>query len=768
VLRTSDYVSWGLIAGAVALGVVYVLDRDAPTTKEQASRAGLLLRVFRPDEITRITVERRTEKGGEKVELVREGDAWKMTSPRIAKTDYLAVTSFLQALQGARSERALGKVTGGERAQLGLDAPRAKIEIAMKGVTLHLALGAAAPGTSTDGGVAPAYVEVAPYGDEKGGVFVVEPDVAAALSRSADAFREPSLLSNQSSTTFTRIEVKNGLILDRSPHGAWRIPTGVPGAPVRAGADAVDGLLRAFYELKADPFVPDTTPVDLSKGGTVEITQLDGVKLVVVFGGACPTDSRLVVAQAKTTPPSTGCVPPVVADRITAPAAMYVDGRAFGLLPGSESAKISEIESIVVEAGGAKIIDAERRGDGLHLRVPSDEQVEKEATDRFLARVAAVSGFVVPTPDLAALGLAPAAGKVTIRRRVDKLTLGASATDAGSEVWDQVVELGAPMPADPAKKDGPQVVHLRRLDDGAVLRVPLELAQPIRITAAQELRNPNLLSIQADTIVRVAVKHPGDPGFEVAKKSGSWELVSPKGLGADGSAVSTLTSTLSTLLCQRWAAEKDDGSFGFAAPSLTIELERTAPAASDASPDQSSFTLELGKESNDSSGGVYARVKGRDPICVLPLGKRDILLKPPVDFRNVGFDPLQTPRITALRGNRSRTVVYNDVSKSWSDASDAGSELIARKLADAFRGLRAEGLLHLGPARPDEGLDTPALVIEGVSESSGAPASSKKKRLVIGGVGKLADLPVYFVRVDGVDATWAVLRSDIDTILSLL
>lgn len=760
--RTSDFVSWGLIAGAVALGVVYVLDRDAPTTKEQASRAGLLLRVFRPEEITRITLDRR----GEKVEIVREGDAWKMTSPRVAMTDFLAVTSFLNALQGARSERALGNVQGSERAQLGLDAPRVKLEIAMKGVTLRLALGAGAPGSTGDAGATSAYLELAPYADDKGGVFVVGPDVASALDRGPDSFREPSLLSGQQSTTFTKIEIKNGLTLERSPHGAWRIPSGVPGgAPgaVRASADAVDGLLRALYELKADPFVADSTPLDPSKGGTVEITQLDGVKLVIVYGGPCPTDPKLVVAQAKTNPPSTGCVPGVVAERVSAPAAMYVDGRAFGLLHGSESAKISEIESILVEAGGVKVIDAERRADGLHLRAPADEQVDKESTDRYLGRLAAVAGFVVPSPDLAALGLSPAAGKVTIRRRVDKLTLGAS-SDAGSEVWEQVIELSAPMPADPQKKDGPQVVYVRRLDDGAVLRVPVEVAQPIRLTAAQDLRTPNLLSVRADTIAHVTVKRPGETGYEVKRTDGVWSLLEPKGLGADGATVSTLTNTLSTLLCQRWAAEKDDGSFGFAAPSLTVEIERLAPApAPDAGPEPSAFTVELGKESNDAIGGVYARVKGRDPVCVLPLGKRDVLLKAPVDFRSVGFDALETPRITATRGAHAQTVVYNDATKAWTSGSDAGSDLVARKLADAFRGLRAEGLVHLGPAKPEEGLAAPALIIEGQ-----AATASKNKRIVVGGPGKLGEMPIYYVRVDGLDATWAVVRADVDAILALL
>ena len=38
--RSSEYVSYGLIAAAVGLTVVAVVDRDRPTTKEQASRAG--------------------------------------------------------------------------------------------------------------------------------------------------------------------------------------------------------------------------------------------------------------------------------------------------------------------------------------------------------------------------------------------------------------------------------------------------------------------------------------------------------------------------------------------------------------------------------------------------------------------------------------------------------------------------------------------------------------------------------------------------------
>jgi len=752
VSRASQYVSYGLIAVAGALTVIAVVDRDRPTTKEQSSRAGLLLRVFRPEEITRVTFDKR----GEKIEIVREGDAWKMTAPRIAAVDFLAATSFLNALQGARSERALGNVQPNERAQLGLDAPRARVEIAMKGVTLRLALGGVAAGAAeSDAGGLASYVEVAPYGDEKGGVFVVGPEVAAALDRTADSFREPSLLGGRQSPTFSRIEVKReggNVIVERGANGSWRLPGGA-----RASADAVDGLLLALYELKAAPFVADNTPVDPSKGGTIEITS-SGDKLQVSFGGPCPADPKLVVARREATPPIVGCVPSVVTERLAAPPSVYVDTRAFWLQPGGETAKTSEIESIVVEIGGVKTIDAERRGDGLHLRVPNDEQVEKDATDRYLGRVAAVAGTIVTPPDLAPLGLSPPAGRVIIRRRISAAMLGPAAVDGGSGLFEQVVELGNPVDV-----EGARVVHLRRLDDGVVLRVPLELAQPLRASASHELRNPNLVSLTGDSITRVHVR-PADGAlaFDMVRKSGFWELVAPTGFGADASTAGNITSTLGTLLCLRWAAEKDDGTFGLDKPSVVIELEREAKPVADGGAAETSLTIELGKESPDATGGVFARVRGRDPVCVLPIGKRDVLLKPPVDYRNVGFDPSQTPRIAVTAGKRHRVIQYSDVTKAWSDASDAGggADFLARKLADAIRGMRAEGLVHLGPARPDEGLDTPVLILDG--------SGTAKKKIIVGGPGRLGDTPVQYVRVEGVDATWAVTRGDVDAITSLM
>ncbi len=767
-MRRSDWVNAAIIGAAVGAGVLFLVDRDKPTTKEQAGRAGMLLRVFRQDEVTRITIDRR----GEKIELVREGDQWRLVSPRVAKSDFLAVTSLLNTLQGARAERALGKVSPSERVQLGLDAPRAKVQIAMKGITLDLALGAPATGSGggassmDDAGPLASYVEVAPVGEDKGGVFVVAPDVVAAIDRPADAYRDPSLLASNASTTFTKIVVKKAtgpvLELERREHGTWKLLQ--PGVfAARANADVVDGLLRAFYELRADPFVPDTTPIqveDAALGGILEITLVSGEKVEATFGGPCPTNPKLVVAQLKATPPSTGCVPALTTARILTPGASYADGRAFGLLPGTESAKTSEIEALTIETNGTKIVEAERRGDGLHLRVPVDEQVEKDSTDRYFGRLAAIEGApVTPPPDLAPLGLSPPAGRAIIKRRVAAVTLGPSAADGGSELWEQVVEIGTPMPLDPAKKDGPMVVHLRRVDDGVVLRVPLAMAESIRAGAAHELRNPNLLAMSPEVITKVTTKPAGGDaiGFELERTSNLWQLLAPKGLGVDPAAASGLTRQLATLTCLRWM-DKDDGTFG-SAPTL-VTLERDLSKAGDAGIDKTTI-LELGATTPD--GGVMARIRGRDPVCVIPDGKRDAILRPPVDLRSVGFDASLTPRIVVTREGRTRALAFQDATKSWTDGGDAGmAEVTARKLADVVMGFRAEAVVHLGPAKKEHGFDTPLVVVDG------SDGKTSKRKLVIGVPGKVANVPVYYARVDGQDVTWAILREDVERLLELL
>jgi hypothetical protein len=733
-----EWGAYGLVAVAIALGAVVFIDRDKPTTKEQSERAGMLFRVFRDEDVTRITIDHRGKNGSEKIELVKEGDDWKMTSPRAgAGIDPTTVSGFLNTLRGARPKRAVSEVKAGERAQFGLDAPRATAEIVMKGVTLKIALGGVPTGAQTDdAGISDAYLEVAPYGDQKGGVFVVESDVAAVLDRSADAYREPKLVAPLLSQA-SKIDVSGYVHLERALHGSWHLP-----GSVRADADVADGLFLAIYELKASPFVPDSTPIDTSKGATIDATMKDGKRVLVAFGGACPVDSALVVAQARGDRLDTGCVHPTVTDRLKWPSEKYVDEHAFALIAGAMSAKISEIESVVVESAGKKVLEAERRSDGLHLRVPNDEQVEKGPTESYLGRLAGVAGSIVKSPDLKALGLDPPAGKATIRRLVESRNVG----DAGQESWEQVVEIGTP---DPVAK----VVHVRRLDDGAVLRVPLELADPILPSAARSLRSNVLVALSAESITRVSAHPAGDQAWELKKSGSAWSLESPKGLGTDPSTANALATDLATLACLRFL-EKDDGTFG--AVQSTIEIERTVPETDGGAPEKT-LVVELGNPAKD---GIPARIKGTDAICVLPAAKVASVLKPPFDVRHVEFDPtFHGTRLVFTHDKSVHTIVFDGATKTWNESSDAGTSVLAGKLGDLAHGLRASSLVHLGPAKPEEGFASPTLVIEGFD------GTTKKKSLRIGAVGPAS---TFYARVDGTDATYTIAKADIDQILKNL
>jgi hypothetical protein len=800
--RRSELVSYGLCAAALVVGTyVLAIDRHKPSTAEQASRLGMLVRVWQPDDITRVTIDRRTPQGNEHIELVREGDRWKLTSPRVADASHLAVLPLLESIRGARSERAVGQATPSEKAQFGLDAPRVRVEVAMKGTVIKLAVGNPATSgggpTASDAGGQSAYLELSPYGDDPGGVFVVSPDLVGALDRSADAYREPSLVAQEKSTNFRHVEIHSAaggeVVLDKAPYGTWRLAKGVPTAPIRVDVDVFNGFAQSLADLKADPFVPDDTPVDTSKGGTLDIRQKDGMPEVhVAWGGPCPVDPKLIVVQMRAPAKATGCVPKLVIDGLERPTAQWVDGSAFGLLFGTENAKISEIEAIAIEEGGKKLVDGDRAGEGMHLRAPSEGEADRESTERLLRAMAQAKGepIVVAADALAKHGLAPAAGRITLRRRVDAMTSGEETADGGGSAdWTQIVEVSAPMDDPDAKptekgagtgtgtgtgtngkdapkdakdaKDAPKVVFVRRLDDGAVLRIPASEATALGAASARLVRSPFLADVAADAVEHVTVtvtsEAPGVVPFELSKEGSLWKLLAPKDVGTDASLAAELTRQLATMTCERWVAEKDDGTYGFAKPTATIVVK-----SGGAKPGELAF--ELGAKAPE--GGIYARVRGRDPICTLNDAKRDAILSVPFDRAAVAVDPADAPKIVATVDKTTRAMRYTDA-KVWREDpapgtnGTPGGDLVARTLADLVIGLRAEGLAHVGPAGKDEGFDAPTLVIE----ARGLDGKTRRK-VTIGAPSRVGRTRVYWARVDGIDATFTVLREDVDRIVT--
>ena len=64
--------------------------------------------------------------------------------------------------------------------------------------------------------------------------------------------------------------------------------------------------------------------------------------------------------------------------------------------------------------------------------------------------------------------------------------------------------------------------------------------------------------------------------------------------------------------------------------------------------------------------------------------------------------------------------------------------------------LRAEQTVHLGAAKPGEGLSKPTLVL------SFSAKSGQHYRLLVGANDTIDETPIAYARLDGVDATFAL------------
>jgi hypothetical protein len=96
------------------------------------------------------------------------------------------------------------------------------------------------------------------------------------------------------------------------------------------------------------------------------------------------------------------------------------------------------------------------------------------------------------------------------------------------------------------------------------------------------------------------------------------------------------------------------------------------------------------------------------------------------------------------------------------DGGDPGDR--GARAAEALASLRADGVVHIGPAAKDEGFGAPALVVRARAVGDAGPGV----RFVLGRAADWDGERVYFARVDGVDATFANTVARVAPILGAL
>jgi hypothetical protein len=255
-------------------------------------------------------------------------------------------------------------------------------------------------------------------------------------------------------------------------------------------------------------------------------------------------------------------------------------------------------------------------------------------------------------------------------------------------------------------------------------------------------------------------------------ENGRPRLVEPAGYSADAGLVASVLDELAQLRVERWVADAPRPEFGLSRPAARVAVERDGKAP---------WQLLMGR---GTRGGRYATVvsgdvSAGDAVFVLPWRSVERFEQLLVDRGLLSFEP-ESVGILRLR-TATAEWRFERCGNEWTlasgppsaDASSSRGEQ-AEELLLALSSIRAEGTVHLGVAEATEGFARPVLGIEVVESpagscAGGAPASAPRSQELRIGAGDLwQDTRVYYARVRGVDATFAVARAAIEEPLRLL
>ncbi len=728
-----------LAAGTAAYA--YVVDRGRVSDADREARRTDAFPSFRVDDVSRVELIH----GGETLVLDRQGAptgpgaapprvwansgaGWAMTSPHHDATDPAAIDALLRELEMATRLRSVAE--GDAR---GLDSPRVRGAIEVGPIKYRFVLGADA--AAPEGA---AYMRI-----DGEGTFVVGRSLKVQLLRGADAYRDRTLVAYGVSDV-GRIEMRapaGGVVALERRGTSFRV--GGAGG-LRASRAEVDHLFGALADARAERFLDDAV-ADRAVGPQAQAVVLvprDSAKprLSFLVGGSCPgTDPALegdVVVVRLEPSRASACATKDLAEALGVTADALVDRSPL-------VAHADEIEELRIEpadAGGPRI-DLARRGSGWHERAPEERDLGADEVDSANGLAAALAGARALDATRGEPG-----ERLAVRARTTVVRTGGLTTE--------VVEVtGA---------DASGVALARRLDDGAILRLP---------RAAARRFEPHPIAIEARAVWRA----PVDPGAIVAiddtcgrvpqrldLDDGAWTT---RGYTVDNLSASSLAESFARAQADAWIAEVDDGTFGFGRPgSCAVTL--TLQPASDGG-----ATRRVGLAFGDESeGGVYARATDGQGVFLAPLALRDVASHPAVDRGSFRLDLSTLVRVVVERdGARvvlSRPRGADRLARLGVEADGGEPDEQGKSLESALAGLYAMSAVHAGPPDAGEGMDRPTLAIEATARGdAGAPVET---RISIGAPTRDGTTDAYFARIAGVDATFAVPRAVVGAILESL
>jgi hypothetical protein len=710
-----------LIAIAIVLVGVVSWDRGRVSTGEAELRKHELFDAWRPDKVQTIAYEG----GGKRFVLSVQGDAtegrgWAMTvDGEPVPIDDQSADALLVTLEYAAFER---RVEGLSPAELGLEPPTGSLRIEMPPLAYQLRIGKEAPGEG-------AYVEV--EGGGRGTVhYVISAETLARLRLDPADFRSRRLAPFLSISVQgfdlahgeTRFSIDRGGWGGRTA-GAFLVKT--ERDAVRADRGIFDAWLTALGELSAQSFV--AIPADDPPDAAVITSRPQDPKEPVgklVIGGDCEEEGQIRVVR-RGVDPVAACAPRDVVDRLLIEPASLFDRLVIGTAEGD----ITEMRF----SAGPLVVDVARKEAGWVMRAPTAGAVDDEAMQALLDDLVAATGDRLSrqeASELGDLGLEKPVATLQIR--------GLPERTGGGEARTEIVEVGARID---------DSIHLRRKDDGAVLRLPYESARSF-LPRPETLRSLSVLELPLRAIRGLSLAC-GAPQRMTRAESGAWTLERPDvELGVDLALANDFADKIRNLRALRWVSSEAEAGHGLGEPWCTVTLT-VVPSGGD----EQRIAFELGAE---TQGGYFARRAGTPGIFVAPRAMGLSASRWLLDRTALLIDSSRLSTVT-LRGSDDRRLEIRVSGGRWVAPSRGLGEQVQSALAD----LVAEGVVGLGPPSAAHGFDAPRLRIELAGD--GGPVV-----LEIGSGEVWRDTNVFFVRRSDVDATFAVAQARVRPLLDAL
>jgi Domain of unknown function (DUF4340) len=714
-LARSTIINASIAALACASFAAVVATRSTPTTADAEERGQSLLPGFRSEEVQRLELDN----GGQKLAIERTpgldggSAAFQLVSPVKELADAAAVDKFMTALASAHALRPVD--SGPPPSAFELDKPRLRVKVRSESSSYALLIGGAAP--------APAgarYVQVS-SGNDAPKIVVVDKSAAEDLAVDLDAFRQRSVVP-VSEADVTRIAITSpklavtlqrasgiGFLIDRMPK-------------LLADRETMSSLFFQLSRLSANRFL-SATQAEAALGTNRAHFEVETKATKQVFsfdvGGSCPDDPAQLVVVRRAPDAQSACASRELEATLRLAADDFVDRHPFSL-------HADEVEELDITGGKSKFALL-RKGNAFVLHSNADHDVELEAGNQRITALLEAVGERVTDKKPSELGLDPAPVTVTLR--------SSAARDA--DVVEQVVRVGN------TDSDGNLLVY--REQDGVVLSVPRQQAR-FFVPDSTLLYARKLTEFGISSFISAEITRP--EGTESLGRGANDELAlnEPKGFELDGALGSDLIQALGSLTADRFVADRDDGSFGLAKPSLSVRFV----SKSDTNP-RNEHVLRFGSE---TALGVYATLDEGGPVFVLQRSVRDTC---DTLLINRSVFPTMAEAFNAISieaHGRSLRLERHGEQLTPAPASSLPQDRVA-DLLDALGNLHPEVAVHTGPATAAEGMDKPSLTLHLT------PKVGPVQTVTFGAGDSWRSTSVFYLRVAGVNATFVMAQSKV-------